>query len=232
MIAPRWVVAVVILFVAAAAWAVTIDGYETDWSSPDTINVDGPEADITDEYDIDENWFIWNDDGTGNLYFAMTTISVMSDPELEGTPTTADFAAILLNTDSNTSTGSDPYGIGGVGAEYYMQLTLDIAENTAVVAPLYEWNGSSWDLVGNVGYMARGDNDGHTLVEWSLDATYVGSPGSFLWGGYIDNGLADPEDHCPNNWDQEGFTPEPGSMALMLVGLPVVLVLGRRRGWS
>ncbi|MCD6399800.1 PEP-CTERM sorting domain-containing protein [candidate division WOR-3 bacterium] len=226
------VVAVLCAF-ASGVWAITVDGIkEAAWNSPWTVNDDPNEDNIRDGYDIDYNYYIWNDDGTGNMYFAMQTYSLMSDPELT-TQTTADFAAILLNTDNNSSTGSDPYGFGTVGAEYYMQQSLDVQEGSAVPVALYHWNGSGWDLVGNVGWMARNDNpvgnETYTFIEFSVDADLVGHPATFSWGGYIDNGISDPEDHCPDDWQQGGETPEPTSMALMLLGLPAMVLLRRRR---
>lgn len=227
---------VVFLLFAASSWAITVDGYYDDWTSPDTVNHDPNEAGVPDEYDIEYNWFEW-EPSTGTMYFGMRQYSYISD-----TPNSNSYAAILLDVDQNPNTGGDPFGTGVSGVDYYMQASLPLASqvdpffNTYGTFPnLYKWNGSGWDLVDDyTAWAARHANPQGgpyvaDFIEWGLNASSVGSPSAFYWAGYIDNGVQAGEDNCPDDWQQPGYIPEPGTIGLLLLGLPLAAILRRKR---
>ncbi len=223
---------------SARAITVTIDGKDTEWTSPHTVNDDPNEGDIPDGYDIDYNYFISGDNGY--LYFGLREYDAMDD-----TPPVGSYAVILLDTDKDASTGGNPFGLDRGGWDYYMQIWLystnagepDIkVRGTAVMPLLSKWDSGTSSYVPVTDYdawVARDvngtDPNDYEFVEWSLRASDVGAPQEFYWAGYIDNGQQAPEDHCPDDWEQSGFTPEPGTLALLALGLPFAAAWRRKR---
>lgn len=58
--------------------------------------------------------------------------------------------------------------------------------------------------------------------EWALDRDDIGRPANFLWAAYLDKGGSDPDDYCPHDADQPGYTPEPSTMVLLPITLAAV----------
>ncbi len=203
------VVCVLLLFmVAAQTDVITIDGSNADWGSPDTTNNDPDEGAIAQDYDIDLNYFEWDDSANQNLCFAYYTYN-----DLAGY-TAGNFSRILINVDSNSGTGGEVNAVPGM--EYYLDWDLDrVTPNPT----LWYWDSgtTSWLQNASPTYLAV-DTSGK-FVEWGLYSGDIGSPAEFVWGAYLDNFGVGDDDLCPDNVWQRGYTPEPGTMALMSFGL-------------
>ncbi len=240
----------VLLVLPAAAFGITIDGvWETAWDNPSSVN-DDPQ-DVTGSpnpqgWDIDENLYIWGPeaDGTQYMYFGITTYGLMDDANF---PTYQAFAEILIDTDNNTATGIQNYH-GMSGADYRLYAMLDaMSDGTAYSPGTTISDGSStytiftvdrWDsnlgrwvaLADPDALVARNDNNNsYTFVEWRVAASDLGNPAEFTWGAYLDNYRGYNDDNCPDDMDQGGYTPEPSSFALLLLGLPGLALWRRRR---
>ncbi len=215
-------VLLILLFTAtiAAAEVINIDGSDADWTSItiDTINDDpigdvvDPPADYNYAYDIDWNYFEW-DVANNNLAFAFYTEEDLGS-------TAGHFAEIFLNTDKD-STGGTWRSVPGL--EYYMTWDMDGTD-----WELWEWT-TSWSQVSSPDMSAAKGSD---FVEWAVDADEVGYPATFYWGAYLDNAGVWSDDYCPDDYEQEGFIPEPGTMALMSLGLVGFAAWRRRRDES
>lgn len=228
----------------AIADVITIDGDDSDWIDPDSSHDDtngdvyapGPPITYLPEYDIDWTYFEWDEsDGTTN--FMCTTIDPISNAY------GADYVEIIINADDDETTGSPNYH-DAVGADYYLTWDLDGTAGTAYQfgssnSPLwYYWVGDqvtgSWsidmtlsasDLVvawGNIG-------TDYSVIEVSINPDLFGSPDSFTWGMYLDNGTTASDDASPDRYNQRGYTPEPTTMALLPIGLAALAAWRRRR---
>jgi len=215
------VVCVVILsLVAAQADIITIDGGNSDWGSPDTTNDDPRDAwygaQWNDEVDINFNYYEWDyETGSGYCAFAFETYATMPDD------TPWDYTEVLINTDKDTGTGGARHGKNGFEYAIYYDL-----HPTTPDVKLYEYNGS-WSEVSGADVDAKrvASTD---FVEFHVVAADIGFPSTFQWGIYYDNDNDPPDDWCPDDGDQHGFTPEPATMTLFGLGL-VGLGAWRRR---
>ena len=212
------IVCVLLVFmVAGHTDTITIDGSDSDWGSPDTTNNDADEGSIAQDYDIDLNYFEWDDSANKNLCFSYYTYDDLA------AYTTGNFSRILINVDSNSGTGGSINAVPGM--EYYLDWDLDRVTPSPT---LHYWDSgsSTWLQNASPTYLAV-DSSGK-FVEWGVYYGDIGSPAEFTWGAYLDNFGVGDDDLCPDNVWQRGYTPEPGTMALMSFGL---LALGawRRR---
>ncbi len=233
-----FVVVLVIGLAAYGGWAdvITVDGSDSDWSSPDTTNDDPDESTVTLQgYDIDYTYAEW-DAANARIGFMTQTIEPCSQAYA------ADFVEFLINADENDSTGGSWHG--ATGADYRIYWDFDGTEYTAYnptsgsSAPTLEsWNSvtSSWQTVTGLGsndlLIAWGDNGtgpDYSIIECTLNPTYIGMPDKFEWGCYLDNGDESADDGSPGTMDQRGYTPEPTTLALLPLGL-MGLVAWRRR---
>ena len=220
------------------AWAdvITIDGYDTDWGSPDTSHNDPDEVEVTLQgYDIDWTYAQW-DDVNNRVAFMMQTIAPCSQAYA------ADFIEFLINADESGATGGSWHG--SVGADYMIYWEFDGDEYTAYNptsashAPSFHyWNSgtNNWSAVAGLGandlVIAWGDNGGvpgYSIVEVTLNPTLIGMPGKFTWGTYLHNGDESADDRSPDTMDQRGYTPEPTTLALLPLGLAGLAAWRRR----
>lgn len=212
------------LLACGPVWSIAIDGYDSDWTTWDTINDDPNESSIYDAFDIDVNLFKYqtSDDA---YYFYWRTY----DPYWG---MTGDYSLILIDADKDSSTGGSIAGRSGL--EYYLRWDLGDQTQRRVTgyATLYVWNsGSNTWQAGSTYKVARGDDatgTDYSFVEWRLPRSAIGTD-SFYWAAYYDNATTVPDDYCPDTVSQEGFIPEPGSAALLLLGLAGVAAFRRRR---
>lgn len=216
------------LAACAAADVITIDGSSADWANPDTINNDpvgdvvyyvGGNPNYNYNYDIQYNYFEWDADNN-NVCFAFLT-----NQDLPANAGSGDeITEILLNTDKNDATGGTKRGVPGL--EYYLHWDFTNAPE------LWKYTGS-WTQVASPSLsVARGvsgdPGDNLKLVEWALGADDIGWPAEFWWGAYLDNGGQWSDDYCPDDAKQYGFTPEPGTLGLVSLGL-LGMIAWRRR---
>lgn len=223
------IVCVVILsLIAAQADVINIDGYATDWGSPDNTNDDARDgwynAQWNDDVDIDFNYYEWDyETGSGYCAFAFETYATMPDN------TSLDYAEILINIDKNTGSGGTRHGHPGF--EY--AIWYDLSPTTPIVT-LFEYTDPSgappldWYAVigADVDALRLDPTD---FVEFRVAATDIGYPPSFEWGAYYENDQGPPDDLCPDDADQPGETPEPATMTLFGLGLLGLGVWRRRR---
>lgn len=206
----------------AFAASITVDGTKTggEWPAGAMEN-DDPNNDAADHYDIDENWSTWSD-SNDTAYFMLTLVDAGGSANWGNT---GDWAAILLDSNEDKTTGGEKFGINGL--EYYIEWDLDgaITGGTAYNSDIYQWNGSAWALLANQGVVAW--NTG--VVEWSVDPDDVDlddNPGAQIWwGGAMDDGAAGGDDFCPD-W---GTTPEPATLSIIGLGLAGFALRRRRK---
>ncbi len=236
----RMLVAVVVVGVAAfGAWAdvITVDGSDSDWSSPDTSHDDPDESGITLQgYDLDWTYAEW-DSANGRAAFMARTIDACD----QAYP--ADLIEFLINADENDSTGGSWHG--ATGADYRIRWDFDGTEYTAYnptsgshVPALDYWNTGTndWSPVTGLGasdlLIAWGDNGAgpdYSIIECTLNPSYIGMPDKFKWGCYLDNGDESADDSSPGTMDQRGYTPEPTTLALLPLGLAGLAAWRRRK---
>ncbi len=201
------------------AGVITIDGSDRDWMSPDTTNDDAREAWYQnawhDDVDIEFNYYEWDyETGNGYCAFAFRTYDTMP-PDSCG-----DYTEILINVDEDSGTGGARHGRSGF--EYALYYDLSASSPNVI---LYEYNSGSWADVGgaDVDALRLPTTD---FVEFHISATDIGFPSKFQWAAYYDNDDSPPDDWCPDDTDQPGFTPEPTTIVLLGLGL-----LGGRMWW-
>lgn len=209
-----WILLLVAVF--AQADVITIDGASGDWGSPDTTSTDPDEGGISNGYDIEYTYYEWDIDNKHCAFAFFTYDDLAAD-------TVDDWALILIDADSNSSVGGTKRDTTGI--EYYIEWDLD---GGATNFALYEWSGvgDTFDLVASPVYLDvdRGTN----FVEWAVNAGDLGNIGEFRWGAILDNGFGEPDDYAPDDMQQTGIVPEPGTMILFALGL-VGLGVRRRR---
>ncbi len=228
----------VIVCVASFAWAdvITVDGDDSDWLNPDSTHDDPDEAEVTLQgYDIDYTYAVWD---TVNAMSAYLTQTIDPCTQAYG----ADFVEYVMDADENKSTGS-PNWYGLEGADYRITWDLDGTEYTAYnptsashVPKFYEWNSGTtdWDLVTGMSatdlVIAWGD-DGtdYSVIECTLNPSYIGMPADYVWGCYLDNGDISADDRSPGTMRQRGYTPEPTTLALLPIGLAGLAYWRRRK---
>ncbi|MGD9498671.1 MAG: PEP-CTERM sorting domain-containing protein [Armatimonadota bacterium] len=216
---------------------VTVDGSDADWLgfTPDFTADDPDEAGVTLQgYDLDYTYYEW-DQVNARMAFMMQTI----DPTSQAYA--ADFVEFQLDADRNTGTGVNWHG--APGADYMIEWDFDGTANTVYTplsathkALLKQWNSgtSAWDtvagLTSNDLRVAWGNHStDYSIVEVTLNPTFLGFPANFAWGVYLDNGDVSADDNSPDNMRQDGRTPEPGTLALLPLGLAGLAVWRRSR---
>lgn len=227
----RSVLTLSVVLLLTATWAhadaVTVDGSDVDWSNPTWYATDP--ADLASGYEgYDITWFAHICDTDQNrIAFAYTTVGTLP------TPGAGVYTRMYLDQDMNSATGGTLNGWSGI--DYYIQWDFD--NNDA--AELYQWNNgtSNYDLFAPhyVGAMKGDGSPGHpdNFVEMSMSVydTIGNENGPNFWR--IVNVVEGPNvvDVVPDISmpAAEEFSPEPGTYALMALGLVGFVVLRRRK---
>lgn len=187
------------------------DGVDYEWGPSTLIVTDLQEASIPDEYNIYQNFCTCQND---TLFFAFTTYGPLGNK-------TNDYAQIMINADGDMGTGGESAGIDGL--EYVLYWDLGTPNNMYY---LQTWDGSNWvtSLPSSM-QVAKGNWGDYGLVEWSIDKSELPhwKPTS-PWGVYLDGGGPAPDDYSPDE-----IVPEPGTIALVSLGLAGLVVRRRRQ---
>jgi hypothetical protein len=225
----------------AVAITIGIDGTD-DWGGVtgvrrvDFVGTDPNDADkrhnivtVKFTFDATNAYFYWVTENTGQAGYGPTY--------------TTDFGRIYIDKDRASGTGSDGTATlpsGGVappaGLEYALEwgLNTGTAPPTAGSATLYYWRSSdsSWQQpTGSPTYsVARGGTDKYWFTEWSMPIspsvgyTTTGFYWQALYWDYTPGGY----DYARGAVNNKGFVPEPGTMALMGLGLAGIAWRRRR----
>lgn len=180
------------------------------WDATPTVT-DPDEAGIAQGRDISTGIW-WAEDDTYN-YFRM---------DLAGDPGTTDSYALIYGFYITTGNGT---GAAGTVENYTPDALNDInyivdlhydTVNGYTIAHLHTWGGSSWSSTAfNSADWLVTDNVGDgTTIEWRVANNLL--PDDFcFWGATHDN----QEPDVTHDLTDQGCTPEPGTLALLAIGL-------------
>lgn len=195
----------------ATADVIHIDGLDTDWTSPDSVHVDGDEA-MLDQWDIDVTYYEW-DSLNGYMNFAFYTIDPLD------TSASGDKCYIMLDVPVFDDPAGTPVTGGPTDIDYYIDWQMDGAQ------PVLR-NGVDDSIVAGASPTVAYSGN---FVEFQLASYYVGTPGEFQWGAYLDDGGGSADDYAPDSYEQRGYTPEPTTLVLLPLGLAGLAAWRRRR---
>ncbi len=217
----------------ATSSPITINGDDSDWTSPLSSTNDA-NGDVTNTgYDIDFSYTDY-DEAADRLAFMAQTVAPISNTN------GADFVEFVFNADDNVGTGDSDWH-GCVGADFRFEWDLDGTEYTAYDygstshKPLFwTWNSGSWtpqfSIPANDLHIAWGDNAGYSIIECTLNPNLIGNPKEFAWVCYLDDGGTSADDTSLNRVTIEGDdSPEPATWVLIACTVAVG-ALRRRRG--
>ena len=226
----RWLlIPVLLLGIWASAYAginVNIDGNNTEWTSEQLAFTDPNEAgagdaNIPDYWDIDEVYYHYDDD---YLYWGTSTYD-----SIENSPNNwyvNEVLYVLIDYDTNNSTGQTSYSIPGID----VYLKWEPIDDTF---RYYKWNEaqSRWDIQSLVGYtyeVAVGQHTGGAsdydffeikFPKIAIEDVKGGSLAKIDWGWAYDNADLPADDMAPDDGEHETDTPEPTTLAMILLGL-------------
>lgn len=203
---------------AALASPITVDGNDTDWTSPVSTGYDANgDVDIS-GYDID---VIYSDyDATSDrLAFMARTVAPMQHIDL------ADRVEFIFNADGDTTTGSSNWQ-GLLGADFRFVWELDGAANVAYDSTsgsnqpyFYDWS-TNWSFptpIAASDFQIAWGNSGtdYSIIECTVNPSLIGNPDSFVWGVYLDNGGTSSDDYAQAEVGGDSETPEPATWVLL-----------------
>ena len=252
------IVSLAMLVSAAVADVITVNGLDNEWGplspsgvvwSPDNGGI--AESLIPLPYNININASYLGQAGAlkpgspGDpmFYFLAKQWAPFPTP-----PDTNSFMDLVLATGGpGVPAGKEAtYSDGIPGADYlitFQQPTVIGQPGVLLAADLYKWTPALNSGNGNWLYQvstqipfawSNNPSSGtasYWSVEWAVDPSVIWGKGTvknLMWGAYLDNGTPPPDDACPNVGTDKTNVPEPGTLALMGLGL-LGLVAWRRR---
>ena len=233
----RWLlIPILLLGIWASAYAginVTIDGNDGEWTSDQLQFTDpneaGPgDANIPDYWDINEVYYTYDED---YLYWGVNTYDT-----IENAPNTwyvEEKLFVLIDYDTNDATGQTAYSVPGVDI-YLKWEPIDDSFR------YMKWNEaqSRWDSQSLVGYtyeIAVGQHTGSPGYDFfevkfpkqAIEDVKGGTLSKIDWGWAYDNSDLPADDMAPDDGEHETDTPEPATLAMLVLGLSAIGVRKR-----
>lgn len=227
--AALFVVALLLAIPVLVSANIQVDGDPSDWSGVDYEEVnDSDESGIPSKFDIDFVRFHW-DSTNQKMYWMMQTYgSIDNDTGFDD-----ETEYLFLDTDRNINTGGEAYGEKGMDYRFfYSQLTSSYA--------FQEWTESttSWDNVtgytyeyAQETYPSSGDYDCFEIMI-PYDAITDGGTEELKhlqWGWVYENADEPADDKAPDDLHHDSDVPEPGTTAMLVIGLAGLVYLKRRQ---
>ena len=216
----------------ATSSPITIDGDDSDWTTPLATTNDA-NGDVTNSgYDIDFSYTDY-DETADRLAFMAQTVAPLSNANPN------DFIEFIFNVDNDTTTGDGEFH-GCLGADYRFDWHLDAAEYAAenagaIPAPFFwAWSGGGWVpdffVPANDIHIAWGDNNGFSIIECTVNPSLIGDPDEFSWVCYLDDGGTSADDVSLNEVTGGGDdSPEPATWVLLACTMAFGALRKRRK---
>ncbi len=229
--------AVAVFSASIASARITVDGDDSDWSSIGVAIDDPNETDpdplknIPDYWDMDELYYRY-DSPSQDMYWMMKTYdSIVPNLGYWDEET----VYLFIDADRNTSTGCNEvdrsYGL--VGSDYRLSWILGSDS-----VSLRQWNSSfsTWTPVSGYTISRAASSDAQyeydvfeiSFSRAAIEDVWANGDGWISWGWAYDNRALNPDDMSPDAGFYDSRAPEPGTLALLVLGLGALYTRRRK----